>query len=236
MAARTAESTAKLQIVSGYTRITLTPSLTRVSISDAHRKHRNALVAAALAIREILASQGGLKRRLTGEPSVRSDGTFEVVLTNRSSQRTYAFTFSSAEVAMLLRRNSSPSCSAGAGIRTPRRRSNSSPETPRHRPSPKAENSELPRVYESGEVAARLHVSKYWLEKMARKRLIPHLRSGRKLQFTADQVHEIIRMNIVLPITSMPRQQPQHSQPEASPAKPTTRTLAARPARQRKQT
>lgn len=62
----------------------------------------------------------------------------------------------------------------------------------------------LPQVYEPNEVATALRISENWLEEAARQRRIPHLRCGRKLRFSAENVQEIIRQITVLPITATP--------------------------------
>ncbi|MCC3318005.1 MULTISPECIES: helix-turn-helix domain-containing protein [Nocardia] len=62
----------------------------------------------------------------------------------------------------------------------------------------------LPQLYEPNEVATALRISKNWLEEAARHRRIPHLRCGRKLRFSAENVNEIIRQITVPPITATP--------------------------------
>lgn len=89
-----AAATAKprFELVSGYTKITLTPSLTRVSVAHRDRQHRELLAAAALAIREELEKRGSMTRRLAGEPNVSRDRTVSIVMTDRSNQRSYEIT------------------------------------------------------------------------------------------------------------------------------------------------
>lgn len=52
----------------------------------------------------------------------------------------------------------------------------------------------LPTLYTPEQVAESLHVTVRWLEDRARRRLIPHARTGRRLAFTAEQVQQIIEV------------------------------------------
>lgn len=90
--AGTTKAKPRFELISGYTKITLTPDLTRVSVAHRDRQHRELLAAAALAIREELEQRGSMTRRLAGEPHVSRDRTVSVVMTDRSNQRSYEIT------------------------------------------------------------------------------------------------------------------------------------------------
>lgn len=72
-------------------------------------------------------------------------------------------------------------------------------------------DADLPRLYEPHEVAEALRVSENWLEKAARHKHIPHLRCGRKLRFSAENVRQIVQMTTVLPISGSNVDTPQRS-------------------------
>ncbi|WP_433206554.1 hypothetical protein ACQP1G_20265 [Nocardia sp. CA-107356] len=93
----------RFELHCGYTRLTFTPQLTRVSVAPMHRSRRDALAMAALMIRADLAKQGAITRRLQGSPKIAEDGTIRVVLTDRLGRRHRPITVTPADIVAHLR-------------------------------------------------------------------------------------------------------------------------------------
>jgi hypothetical protein len=92
------------ELLSGYTKVTFTPHLTRVSVARMHHRLRDALAMAALMIRADLAKHGGgITRRLEGNPEIADDGTIRVVLTDRLGRRRHTATVTPADIVAHLR-------------------------------------------------------------------------------------------------------------------------------------
>jgi hypothetical protein len=92
------------ELVSGYTRFTLTPTMTRVSVAAIHHRHRHELAAAALMIRANLETRGSLVHRLTGAPKITANGTIRVTLIDRLGRRRYTTVITPTDIASRLRR------------------------------------------------------------------------------------------------------------------------------------
>lgn len=96
------------ELSTGYTRFTLTPHLTRVSVAIAHQRHRVALATAALIIRTKLEEHSAIKRRLTGNPTITGDGTIRVTLTDRTARHRHTITIPATQIATQLRQWTTP--------------------------------------------------------------------------------------------------------------------------------
>lgn len=88
------------ELLTGYTRLTLTPDLTRVSVARMHYRLRDVLAMAALIIRADLAP---ITRRLQGNPKIADDGTINVELLDRLGRRRHAITVTPADIVAHLR-------------------------------------------------------------------------------------------------------------------------------------
>ncbi|WP_146099096.1 hypothetical protein [Nocardia nova] len=95
--------TPTFELSTGYTRITLTAQLTRVSVAAVHKRHRDAIATAALIVRESLEKRGALERRMTGSPRIASDGTVSVVLTDRTRRYQHKAVVTPTDIAKRLR-------------------------------------------------------------------------------------------------------------------------------------
>lgn len=93
----------------------------------------------------------------------------------------------------------------------------------------------LPVLYSAEAVAQALGLrSTNWLEEAARHKRIPHIRIGRRLRFTREQVDLAIQFHTIPQVTPEP---PAQDRPRRTPTvpKPHPRRLQARvPARMRK--
>ncbi|MFI6776109.1 hypothetical protein [Nocardia sp. NPDC050412] len=96
------------QLSTGYTRFTLTPRLTRVSVATAHQRHRDVLATAALIIRTRLDERNAIKRRMTGNPTIAGDGTIHVTLTDRTARHRHTITITPTQIATQLRQWTTP--------------------------------------------------------------------------------------------------------------------------------
>jgi hypothetical protein len=57
----------------------------------------------------------------------------------------------------------------------------------------------LPTTYSLADAAAAVGKSRFWLAEQVRRQRVPHLRIGRQVRFTAEQVAEIVAASEVRP-------------------------------------
>ncbi|WP_460699584.1 hypothetical protein [Nocardia thraciensis] len=68
-----------------------------------HQCHRDALATAALIIRTAREKRGAIERRLTGNPTIASDGTIRVILTDRTARHRHTINITAKQIANQLR-------------------------------------------------------------------------------------------------------------------------------------
>ena len=93
-----------LELVCGYPRLTLTPSVTRVSVPATDSRHRVVFATAALLIRTDFEMRcGAISQRWTGKPRITCDGNVGIVMADRNFRRRHKITIAFADIEARLR-------------------------------------------------------------------------------------------------------------------------------------
>lgn len=93
-----------LELVCGYPRLTLTPSITRVSVPAADSHRLMVFATAALLIRTDVEKRcGTISQRWTGKPRITCDGNVGIVMADRNFRRRHKITIAFADIEARLR-------------------------------------------------------------------------------------------------------------------------------------